>query len=335
MKRTTRLIPRNDAELHALVYRAMEEPLAEALRRFADRAAKGMLTKIENILNAAGWFDLNRADVLVRPAPIEAVREIERMAEACPDAVRRRILRRLYGQIGTQSLTVRKAIRDVTEFGHYEVSMDLYRKGNRILRDLSEEAYVRGEYDVQKAVGIGWEVEAPGTKELDAFVKGAWKRNGVTAYLAPIGKKVQEQVEQSLVLGESPHKMASRMREVSDMNRVRAERNARTITTAVSNEAHADAYRRHGVERYEFQCTFDERTCPVCGSLDGKAFAVKDRRAGVNYPPMHPNCRCTTIAYFTKEQKEEFHLNRAVWKGGEKEVLPIGMTYGQWAETHL
>ena len=38
-------------------------------------------------------------------------------------------------------------------------------------------------------------------------------------------------------------------------------------------------------------------TCETCAALDGKHFKLKDAQAGVNYPPMHPNDRCTTVEY--------------------------------------
>lgn len=50
-------------------------------------------------------------------------------------------------------------------------------------------------------------------------------------------------------------------------------------------------------EQYEFSTVGDERTCPICGALEGKVFNIKDRQPGVNFPPMHPWCRCTFKIY--------------------------------------
>ena len=43
--------------------------------------------------------------------------------------------------------------------------------------------------------------------------------------------------------------------------------------------------------------SFGERTCEVCGGLDGQRFKLTDIQYGVNFPPVHPNCRCTTVGW--------------------------------------
>jgi len=47
--------------------------------------------------------------------------------------------------------------------------------------------------------------------------------------------------------------------------------------------------------------TLDERTCDVCGPMDGQIFDLKEFEMGLNAPPLHPNCRCTTVSYFNDE----------------------------------
>ena len=55
------------------------------------------------------------------------------------------------------------------------------------------------------------------------------------------------------------------------------------------------SYEEVGIEKYQYVAALSERTCDTCGGLDGETFDVKDARPGDNYPPMHANCRCTTI----------------------------------------
>ena len=61
-------------------------------------------------------------------------------------------------------------------------------------------------------------------------------------------------------------------------------------------------YLKAGYSEYEFMATSDDRTCPSCSALDGKHFLINDAIVGLNYPPMHEGCRCTTIAY---DQEDE------------------------------
>ena len=46
-------------------------------------------------------------------------------------------------------------------------------------------------------------------------------------------------------------------------------------------------------EQYEYSIVEDGHACPICTALDGKVFNIKDRAPGVNFPPMHPWCRCS------------------------------------------
>ncbi len=60
------------------------------------------------------------------------------------------------------------------------------------------------------------------------------------------------------------------------------------------------SYEEVGIEKYQYVAALAENTCDTCEGLDGETFDVKDARPGDNYPPMHANCRCTTImASFT------------------------------------
>lgn len=64
----------------------------------------------------------------------------------------------------------------------------------------------------------------------------------------------------------------------------------RTEANRVQNQALIAAYKANGVERYEYVAIVDERTTETCLGLNGKVFKVSEAEAGVNLPPMHPNC---------------------------------------------
>lgn len=84
-----------------------------------------------------------------------------------------------------------------------------------------------------------------------------------------------------------------------------ASRIARTETTHVQAEAEAAALEREGYERYRFVNATDGRTCGECGRLNGKTFRMSERRPGVNFPPIHPNCRGRIVAVVTFEDGTE------------------------------
>jgi len=325
----SKIIPRNDPEANVLVYKEMERPLKQILKSFADRNTKGMMQTVTNILKDAGYDGTNRASVMIKKADPKTIKSLELLAQKLPESDRQRFNTKLYGQIGSGSLTVRKAINNAIKYGSTAYSKDLYMAGKDVLRDTAKEGMLRGEFMVQKGVGVGWQMETPGLKVVDTFLKDRWTENDASEYLRPMSQAVREQVEAGLFLGEHPSKIAERMQRVEEINDVRANRNARTITTAVANEAHMEQYKKDGVERYRFVATFDERTCPVCGDLDGREFKITDRSSS-NYPPIHPNCRCTTVAVLGKKAQANVNRILEAHKNDKTVKITPGTTFNEW-----
>ena len=86
------------------------------------------------------------------------------------------------------------------------------------------------------------------------------------------------------------------------------------------------SYKELGVDEYEYLSTLDKRTSVVCQGLDGKVFKVSDAMAGINYPPMHANCRSTTIPKISENYSTRFARNEE----GKGIEVPSDMKYPQW-----
>lgn len=77
--------------------------------------------------------------------------------------------------------------------------------------------------------------------------------------------------------------------------RYRTETLMRTELARVQIEAQKQSFERNGFTEYEFIA--NSGCCEICQALNGKHFKVKDMMPGLNAPPMHPRCRCSTAAY--------------------------------------
>lgn len=102
------------------------------------------------------------------------------------------------------------------------------------------------------------------------------------------------------------------------------ERLLRTEVNYVLNQATLDGYKEAGIEKYEFSATLDSRTSQICSELHGEVFEIKKIAVGLNYPPMHPRCRSTTIPVIdyeslAKQGREE--IGGKDIESNEKEVL--------------
>lgn len=104
-----------------------------------------------------------------------------------------------------------------------------------------------------------------------------------------------------------------------------------TETNGIQAQATLDEYQDDNIKKYRYLATLEVHTCPICGELDGKVFPVKDAEKGVNYPTMHPHCRCTTVPALEKGGKR-YARDIETGKGYE---VDSGQTLKDWRKQQL
>ena len=109
----------------------------------------------------------------------------------------------------------------------------------------------------------------------------------------------------------------------------------RTETNRVHNAAEKAAYEEEGITEYRFLATLDGRTCDVCGALDGKTFPVSEAKEGINYPPLHPNDRCTTTAVIEGQNRAELKRRALDPETGKTVLIPAETTYEEWLADNI
>lgn len=109
-------------------------------------------------------------------------------------------------------------------------------------------------------------------------------------------KYIQQDLTVGIIRGDSIQKMARQLKKDLNVLYYQAERLVRTETNYAMNQAHLKGYKDSGVvEKYEFLAAHDKRTSKLCRDLDGQMFELGEATVGVNYPPVHCNCRSTVI----------------------------------------
>ncbi|MCY9523623.1 phage head morphogenesis protein, partial [Paenibacillus larvae] len=58
----------------------------------------------------------------------------------------------------------------------------------------------------------------------------------------------------------------------------------------------------------------------------GKVFLLSEKKEGVNFPPLHPRCRSTTVAFFD----DETGVRAAKGKNGKTYYVPSDLNYAEW-----
>lgn len=139
-------------------------------------------------------------------------------------------------------------------------------------------------------------------------------------------------IPQSFSRGLSSNQLGDMIAKEMDASRNRGRTLARTEVNYICNQADLDAYKIAEVEEYEYLATLDLRTSEICRSLDGTVHKVSHAKVGVNFPPMHPNCRSTTVPKFSDQDVEE---RVARDEDGDTIKVPRKMTQEQYINTYV
>ena len=139
-------------------------------------------------------------------------------------------------------------------------------------------------------------------------------------------------IPQSFSRGLSSNQLGDMIAKEMNASRNRGRTLARTEVNYICNQADLDAYKIANVEEYEYLATLDMRTSEICRSLDGTVHKVSQAKVGVNFPPMHPNCRSTTVPKFS-DQKVEERVARD--EDGQTIKVSRKMTQEQYINTYV
>ncbi|WP_147441012.1 MULTISPECIES: minor capsid protein, partial [unclassified Lactobacillus] len=145
------------------------------------------------------------------------------------------------------------------------------------------------------------------------FSKRIWKN-----YTEMLPNELGDALLRGTVLGHSHQQVFKMMRQrLRDVEDYQLHRLVITEMGHIAEEATAQAYKEECVEKYQYLATLESHTCEECGHLDGKIFDLKDKKDGVNYPLIHPYCRCTTMPYMEglTNSKERWARNPETGKG--------------------
>lgn len=208
------------------------------------------------------------------------------------------------------------------------------------LEKIYNTTYSKTSYQIDKGLGFSEGFVAPDNETLNEAIHEKWLGLNYSDRIWKDKGKLIDSLNttflQGVAQGHNPRKIAQNMSDKYQSNYYNCERLARTEFIHITNLATYNSYKEHKIEKYQFLCALDERTCPICGSLDNEIFDLKYKNEGINYPVMHPNCRCTTVPYFEPDEIDRmFDEAQRVARNEEGELyyVPASMTYKEWEKT--
>ena len=177
----------------------------------------------------------------------------------------------------------------------------------------------RTEAELKRQAGILGETIKDNAKTANAIVNASFHNakysDRIWMNQDILKSDLSKLLQSGLIQGKNPRVLAREIKKKFDISTSNAERLMRTELARVQTEAQKQSFERNGFTQYTFLALGD--ACDICKNLDGEHFNVKDMMPGLNAPPMHPNCRCSTSAYEDSEEYEKWleHLE----KGGTTE----------------
>ncbi|MCM1338788.1 MAG: minor capsid protein [Muribaculaceae bacterium] len=150
---------------------------------------------------------------------------------------------------------------------------------------------------------LGLEFNTFSARKMKQLLSSDWSGANWSARLwkdrEVVGQKLTNILEKGVTQGTSLQKMSRELKNVTGQSFNNAFRLIRTETSHIDGQVTLEGYKQAQKDfnqklKYKYDAFLDNRTSKICRELEGKEFWVDDAKVGVNYPPMHPNCRSTT-----------------------------------------
>ena len=219
--------------------------------------------------------------------------------------------------------------------------MELFGSQRDVLRDHLQERYTDTYYHTVYAVSQQADVASTFARidpqTVEKILATPWVGSEFSSRIWADKDKLIRELMQTLsrgfVRGDSLDRMTKEFTQRMGVSESRAATLIHTESAHMAAEAAEQGYRETGVKSYRFEAALDLKTCSVCGALDQREFPLAERETGVNYPPLHSRCRCTTVPV------TEFQIGskRAARNPatGKTEYVEKKLTYEEWRKKYV
>ena len=173
-------------------------------------------------------------------------------------------------------------------------------------------ALTRTDADLSK-LSVDTHIAVPTPTNTERAVREKWLGQDFSERIwTDKGKLVEELrsiLSQGFIQNDGIDAMSRQLVQRMNVSMSNARRLIRTEFNHIANQGSLASYKERKVKQYRFLAAIDSRTSEICESLHNQVFNVEDAAVGVNFPPMHPYCRSTTVAVFDDEDDERYNFN--------------------------
>ena len=205
--------------------------------------------------------------------------------------------------------------------------------------DLMKDSYYKATFDLQQQTGLAYsfsdlpETEIKRLQGLkwtgEAYSDRIWSNTGALA------SSVKDELLVSLMTGRSVRDTSQAIAERFEVGKGKARRLVRTESAFFHNQMELLSYEDAEITKYKFVAVLDKRTSHICQEHDNKVYDTDKAVPGVNYPPLHPWCRSTTIAHDEDIDYSKLERRARNPETGKVEYVPADMSYKEWYDKYV
>lgn len=207
------------------------------------------------------------------------------------------------------------------------------------LREVYRDTYYRSAYSIQKGLDKFSNIEKltpelierlvykPWTKDNTNWSKRIWGNDG------KLVNTLHTNLTQNIITGKPLKDIIDIVKERFNVERNIATRLIMTESAAYHSRAKERCMKDLGCEKYEVIATLDDRTSPICRTMDSKVFDMKDYQVGVTAPPFHSNCRTVTAPYYDKIEGDT-NLRASRTEDDDYELVDV-KDYQDWYDNYV
>lgn len=209
----------------------------------------------------------------------------------------------------------------------YQATGDVVQRiDNHIMRQS-----LRGANTAAEAMGFGRSFYNMDSDAVRRFVDTAWTGNAsysqrIWDNTETLASYVAQDMSKALARGDSYQRIAKALeKRFVDVPQSSLMRLVYTEGTYVSRMAQVEELKREGFDSYTIEVVHDEHACEECEGVNGSTFRFEDMQVGVNFPPLHPYCRCQIAPAVSDwdawQQKQEELARQKITRVEESEAF--------------
>lgn len=267
--------------------------------------------------------------------------EVEKLYLEAGDTYGARVFRERMERELKQKLTNLKANQKEIELQLQKFKVQAEQNTLQKLTEVKREASLREMYQQSRLAGgflsnfgkayipdiVTLQTKAAGSKTLGEYMSKLYDT---------YEKGLKDVLVNGIVRGDSYQTMINNLTRQTNITARKAQLLVRTEANSIFNESVKTVIKDNPlVKGYRFRAVLDRRTSKICQQHDGDYIPKDQIQPGINYPPLHPNCRSTVTTVLASEDERVDTMQRYTKNGSNQwEKVPVGMKYQEYKDKY-